>query len=354
MKEIKNPAAPEALREALQSLRVGVCLVDSENWEVRFENARFFKWFPPTDEDGGVLEARLPEMDVERARKRLGDKRPFTYEVEVQLGQRKHPLGIEMRAEELGGEDLVVVEVRDLSKQRQAEYMLDSYSRMAEKHARDLAKEKERVEKLLLNLMPRPVYEEMKSFGTATPQRFDTASVLMLDFVGFTEMAVARDPSSTVAELNDIFTAFDRIVELFGCERIKTIGDAYLAVSGMPEAAPDHAANIAKVALRMRRYLNRRNESHPHKWLCRVGIGSGALIGSLIGVQKYVYDVFGPGVNLASRLEGLADPMQILTNEDMAFQLGDGFLLEERGEEEVRGFGTQVLYELKGERAGQT
>ncbi len=352
MSEIANPAEPAALREALQSLRIGVCLADAETWEVRFENARFFKWFPPTDEDGGLLDRRMPAFDIERARKRLGDKRPFTYEVEVQVGQRKHPLGVEMRAEDLDGEAMLVVEVRDLSKQRQAEYMLDSYSRMAEKHARDLAKEKERVEKLLLNLMPRPVYEEMKSFGTATPQRFDSASVLLLDFVGFTEMAIARDPSSTVAELNDIFTAFDRIVELFGCERIKTIGDAYLAVSGMPEATPDHPANIAKVALRMRRYLNRRNESHPHKWLCRVGIASGSLIGSLVGVQKYVYDVFGPGVNLAARLESLADPMQILTNEDMALQLGDGFLLEEHGEEEVRGFGTQVLFELKGERAG--
>lgn len=103
----------------------------------------------------------------------------------------------------------------------------------------------------------------------------------------------------------------------------------------------------------MRRYLNRRNESHPNKWLCHVDIGTGALIGSLIGMQKYVYGVFGPGVNLAARLEGLADPMQILTNEDMAFQLGDSFLLEEHGEEDVRGFGSQVLYELKGERAGQ-
>ncbi len=354
MSEIQNPASPEALREALQSLRIGVCLADAESWEVRFENARFFKWFPPTEDDDSRLEQRLPEMDIERARKRLGDKRPFTYEVEVVVGQRKHPLGVEMRLEEMDGEPTVVVEVRDLSKQRQAEYMLDSYSRMAEKHARDLAKEKERVEKLLLNLMPRPVYEEMKSFGTATPQRFENASVLMLDFVGFTEMAVARDPASTVAELNDIFTAFDRIVELFGCERIKTIGDAYLAVSGMPESTPEHAANIAKVALRMRRYLNRRNESHPHKWLCRVGIGSGSLIGSLIGVQKYVYDIFGPAVNLAARLESLAEPMQILTNETMAFQLGDGFLLEERSEEEVRGFGTQVLFELKGERAGLT
>ena len=191
MNEIKTPAEAGALREALQSLRVSVCLADGNSWDVRFENARFFKWFPPTDEDGSYLDRRLPELDADRARKRLGDNRPFTYEIEVQVGQHKHPLGVEMRAEELDGERMIVVEVRGLYKQRQAEYMLDSYSRMAEKHARDLAKDKEWVEKLLLNFMPRPVYEEMKSFGTATPQRFESASVLMLDFVGFTEMAIA-------------------------------------------------------------------------------------------------------------------------------------------------------------------
>lgn len=342
------------LRQALQSLKSAVCLVERNSWKILFENARFFKWFPALDEESDYLDHRLTGLDAEAARTRLGNGRPYSFEVEVAAGQRKLPLSVEMRPEDLDGRGVVIVEARDISKQRQAEYMLDSYSRMAEKHARDLAKEKERVEKLLLNVMPRPVYEEMKNFGTATPQRFDTASVLMLDFVGFTEMAVAQDPASTIAELNDIFTAFDRIVELFGCERIKTIGDAYMAVSGMPEGTPDHAANIAKVALRMRRYLRRRNESHPNSWRCRVGIGSGPLIGSLVGVQKYVYDVFGPAVNLAARLESLADPMQILMTGDMALALTDGFLVEERSEEEVRGFGPQVLYELVGERGGDT
>jgi len=349
-----SEAAPLAdntvLRHVLQSLKVGLCVADRNSWRITFENARFFKWFPADDEESDYLDHRLVGLDAEAARNRVGGGRSYSYEVEVMVGQRKLPLAVEMRPEDMDGRGLIVVEVRDISKQRQAEYMLDSYSRMAEKHARDLAKEKERVEKLLLNVMPRTVYEEMKNFGTATPQRFDDASVLMLDFVGFTQMAVSRDPASTIAELNDIFTAFDRIVELFGCERIKTIGDAYMAVSGMPESTPEHAANIAKVALRMCRYLRRRNESHPTHWRCRVGICSGPLIGSLVGVQKYVYDVFGPAVNLAARLESMADPMQILMTEDMALQLADGFMIEERSEEEVRGFGPQVLYELVGER----
>src|SRR5690606_22772047 len=115
----------------------------------------------------------------------------------------------------------------NISKRKEAEYMLDSYSKMSERNAKELQREKERVEKLLLNIMPRPVYEELRDYGTTTPVRFDAASVLMLDFVGFTEMAVSRDPSALISELNDIFSAFDRIVELFNCERIKTIGDGY-------------------------------------------------------------------------------------------------------------------------------
>ena len=194
--------------------------------------------------------------------------------------------------------------------------------------------------------MPRSVYEEMKDFGTATPQRFDAASVLMLDFVGFTSMAVTQDPSALVAELNDIFSAFDRMVELFDCERIKTIGDAYMAVSGLPESNPDHANNIARVALRMRRYLNKRNASNPNQWLCRIGITTGPVIGSLVGIQKYVYDIFGPAVNLASRLETLAETMQILVSAETARVIEDDFVLSARGDYNIKGFGPRMVYSL--------
>jgi class 3 adenylate cyclase len=227
--------------------------------------------------------------------------------------------------------------------------MLDSYSKMVERNTRELQREKDRVEKLLLNVMPRSVYEEMTEFGSATPTRFDAATILMLDFVGFTSMAVSRDPSALIAELNDIFTAFDRIVELFGCERIKTVGDAYMAVAGLPDPSPDHAPNIARVALRMRRYLERRNSSHTEQWLCRIGINSGPVIGSLVGVQKYVYDIFGPGVNLASRMETLAEPMQILLTEDTYELVRDEFSCLDRGEIEVKGFGLQRVFSLESE-----
>ena len=261
--------ASDTFEHCLKTLGVGCAIVDPANWHILFENALFFQWFPPEAADPDSLTTRIPDLNTERAEARFAKGRSQLIELDVQQGARKRSLQLELRREAANGGDFVVVECRDISKQMEAEYMLDSYSRMSEKHTRELQKEKDRVEKLLLNIMPRSVYEEMRDFGTSTPQRFDQASVLMLDFVGFTSMAVSRDPSALIAELNDIFSAFDRIAELFGCERIKTIGDAYVAVSGLPESTPDHAANIAKVALRMRRYLEKRNAAHPTHWTCR-------------------------------------------------------------------------------------
>jgi adenylate cyclase len=343
---------PPWLRQALQSLSVAIAVADAESLAVVFENAQFFRWFPPAGGADAPLGARLAGFDVERARVRLERGRPFAFESEARVGACTIPLAIEVRPLGESGE-LLIVECRDVGKQREAEYMLDSYAKMSERHARDLQKEKDRVEKLLLNVMPRTVYEEMKSFGTATPQRFDSASVLMLDFVGFTDMAVSRDPSALIAELNDIFSAFDRIVELFGCERIKTIGDGYMAVSGLPESTPDHAQNAAKVALRMRRYLERRNAANAEPWRCRIGIGTGPLIGSVVGIQKYVYDVFGPAVNLAARLEALCEPMTISVGEETHHAIASDFVLRDRGEVEVKGFGLRRIWFLEGELAGR-
>ena len=152
-----------------------------------------------------------------------------------------------------------------------------------------------------------------------------------------------------VAELNDIFSAFDRIVELFGCERLRTIGDSYMAVSGLPEAVLEHANNIAKVALRMRRYLERRNAAHPQQWRCRIGIHTGPVIGSLVGIQKYVYDLFGPGVNMAARMESLSEPMRITLCQSTRDLIEHDFTFTERGEFDIKGFGTQTLYFLESE-----
>jgi adenylate cyclase len=338
----------EDLKQLLQHLGIGVALAEVKSWAVLFENSKFFDALPPGDDADAPLTERISGLNADRALDRIGKGRSYSFEFESKIGARTTPLSIVIRPLP-ERPDMALIECHDVSKQKQAEYMLESYSKMSEKHTRELQREKERGEKLLLNIMPRSVYEEMKDFGTTTPQRFDSASVLMLDFVGFTEMAISHDPSGLITELNDMFTAFDRIVELFGCERIKTIGDAYMAVSGVPDANPDHAHNVARVALRIRRYLERRNAAHTEPWLCRIGINTGPLIGSVVGIQKYVYDIFGPGVNLAARMESHSDPMQITLCEETYELIKDEFSCTLRGEAEIKGFGTKILYSLDSE-----
>jgi adenylate cyclase len=343
------PFEGEFLLRVAQTLNIGLAVVELESWAIVFENANFFKWFPPSKEPEAPLTDRLPKFKVERALDRLQAGRAFTYEVETLVGGRDVPIAIELRTVPDQSDELIVVECHDISKQKQSEYMLNSYSRMAEKNARELEREKDRVERLLLNIMPKAVYEEMRDYGTVTPQLFDSASILMIDFVGHTEKAIASDPTSLVTELNDIFTVFDRITDMFGCERIRTVGDAYMAVSGLPEPSLDHAHNIARVALRMMRYINKRNSAHAEEWQCRIGINSGPVVGSLVGVQKYVYDIFGPGVNLAARMETLSEPMRITISENTYQLIKDDFICSERGEFEVKGFGMQTLYYLERE-----
>ena len=336
------------LKQLLQHLSIGVAVVELESWAVLFENAKFFDALPPGEDADAPVTIRIPDLKADRALERLGKGRAYSFEIESKIGARTTPLSIVIRPMP-EHRDTALIECHDISKQKQAEYMLESYSKMSEKHTRELQREKERGEKLLLNIMPRSVYEEMKDFGTTTPHRFDSASVLMLDFVGFTDMAISHDPSGLITELNDMFTAFDRIVELFGCERIKTIGDAYMAVSGVPDTNPDHAHNVARVALRIRRYLERRNAAHTEPWLCRIGINTGPLIGSVVGIQKYVYDIFGPGVNLAARMESHSEPMQITLCEETYDLIKDEFSCTPRGEAEIKGFGTKMLYSLDSE-----
>jgi class 3 adenylate cyclase len=339
----------EFLLRIAQTLKIGIAIIDVETWEILFENANFFKWFPPGGDADEPLTDRVPRFKEDRALKRLEKGRPYSFEANSTAGGQETPIALELRALSEQDEDLAVIECQNISSLRQSEYMLESYSKMAEKNTRDLEREKERVERLLLNIMPKAVYEEMKDYGTVTPQLFESASILMIDFVGHTEKAIAQDPTSLVTELNDIFTVFDRITEMFACERIRTVGDAYMAVSGLPETSSDHAHNIARVALRMMRYIQKRNSAHAEEWLCRIGINTGPVVGSLVGVQKYVYDIFGPGVNMAARMETLSEPMKITISEDTYQLIKDDFVCEERGEFEVKGFGMNKLYYLERE-----
>ena len=328
-------------RALIESVGVGIAIVESGSFGILFQNKRFEQLFglPANDVRLDQL-MEIPDLSG------LEPGAVETCEVTVKVKRRPVTLAAHFSSHQDQGRDVYMVELHNVTKVKELEYMIESYAKMVEKNERALRREKERAERLLLNIMPRTVYEELKTFGVTTPQRYDCASVLMLDFVDFTEMAVSKDPLALISELNDIFTGFDRIVEQFGCERLKTIGDAYVAVSGIPEAAPDHAQNIARAAILFRRFIRQRNATREEQWRCRIGLASGPMIGSIVGIQKYVYDIFGPAMDLAARMEHNAEPMEILLPKATADLIQDEFQLEAIGPRDVKGFGSLELYRL--------
>lgn len=336
----------EAINEKLlRSIGVGVAVADLDALVVLFANEKFVEWFGVAGSQAS-LESALPGIDVAALRDAVSSTGRYAAELTVRPKRRSYAIALVASVVPGDGRRLLLIECQNVTRIRELEAMIESYSRMVEKNTRDLKREKERAERLLLNIMPRSVYDEFKTFGVTTPQRYDAVSVLLLDFVGFTEMSISSDPASLIGELNDIFTSFDRIAEQFGCERIKTMGDAYLAVCGMPERNPDHARTVAKVAMLFVRYLERRNESYPQKWLCRVGLSTGPAVGSVVGIQKYVYDIFGPSVNLAARMEAFAGPMEICVPDSMAAVLAGEFVFDDIGAHDVRGFGRMKIHRL--------
>lgn len=215
------------------------------------------------------------------------------------------------------------------------------------KALRNVEIEREKSEKLLLNILPARVAEELKEEGVCKPQHFENVTLMFSDFVGFTQMASEMDPEILICQLNEMFTSFDEIMEKHSCERIKTIGDAYLAVCGIPEKNPEHAQNIIRAALDINEYLKERKKNSELSWDVRIGIHSGSAVGAIVGTKKYIYDIFGDSVNTASRMESSSEPNRINISESTWSLVKDQFSFEKREPVEVKGKGLMEMYFLK-------
>jgi len=207
--------------------------------------------------------------------------------------------------------------------------------------------EREKSEKLILNILPAKIVNDLKEKGKADPEKFENVTVYFSDLVGFTKMSNSLEPKILINELNELFTAFDNIIEENNCERIKTIGDAYLCVCGMPEKNECHAENILNSSIQIINYLSERNENSKITWEMRIGIHSGVVVGGVVGLKKYIYDVFGDTINTASRMESHSEPMKINVSETTYNLLKDKFAFQPRGEFDVKGKGKMKMYFLK-------
>jgi len=316
--------------QLLRAIGVGVALVDLGSMALRFRNDTFIEWFGDT-EASSVAEL-FPELDLDELSAALAESGRFAAEAQFKLRRRRMTVALEFTRALEGDERIAVLVCQNITRIKELESMIDSYSMMVERNTHEIRREKEQVEKLLLNMMPRSAYEEYKTFGVVAPRLFDSVSVLTLDFAGFEGTLAEHDPAVVVSDLNDIYAAFDRIGEQFGCERIRTTGDSYFAVSGVPDPVRDHAGSVANAAVRFLRYLERRNSSHPIRWNARIGLATGQVIGSVVGVQRYIYDVFGPAIRDAVGVKSKGGQMSVICHPSTADLLDSRFVLEPAGD----------------------
>ena len=249
-----------------------------------------------------------------------------TFPVEVNLGLLK-----------AGNGNLLLALCRDITDRKKAEQAL--------------LLEQEKSDKLLLNILPKPIAEKLKENQDIIAERFEEVTVLFADLVGFTELASSVHPERLVYLLNDIFSRFDLLVEKYGLEKIKTIGDAYMVVGGLPMPIENHAEAIALIAIDMVEELadfaNRVKQNFP----IRIGINTGPVVAGVIGRKKFIYDLWGDTVNIASRMESQGIPGVIQVTEVTYQILQHKFLFRERGIIDIKGKGYMKTYFLQGKKS---
>jgi class 3 adenylate cyclase/Tfp pilus assembly protein PilF len=218
--------------------------------------------------------------------------------------------------------------------------------RYVRKSKASLQIEKDRSENLLLNILPKEIAQELKETGKAAPKKYESVTILFTDFKDFTKLVASIPATTLVVELNDIFSQFDDIMDEFGIEKIETIGDAYMAASGLPRENSDHALRCVKAAFRMVEFLEQRNENSEINWNMRTGIHSGPVIAGVVGKKKFAYDLFGDSVNTASRMEsnGHVGKVNISQATYELLKNDPDFAFENRGKIEAKGKGEIEMY----------
>jgi class 3 adenylate cyclase len=226
------------------------------------------------------------------------------------------------------------------------EQIRDTNARLLERLRSELDVERARSQRLLLNVLPQPIIDRLNAGEQLIADRYDDVAVVFSDFVGFTEISSRLPVAELVAALNGLFSAFDAACDRLGVEKIKTIGDAYMAAAGLPGTSASHVHAAADLALAMQTAV--RDAGAP--WQVRIGLHRGPVVAGVIGTSKFVYDLWGDAVNVASRLETTALPGHIQVSTAVAGALEDAFELEARGAIELKGKGSTEAYFLLGRK----
>ncbi len=209
-----------------------------------------------------------------------------------------------------------------------------------------ISAQRSRIEDLLVRILPRSIAGRLEAGEGDIVEAFADSSVLFADIVGFTALASRHKPEEMIAFLNEVFSRFDRLVAEHGLEKIKTIGDAYMVAGGVPEGIADHAQRMARLALAMQAAVRDMRAPSGEPVSLRVGIHSGPLVAGVVGDSRFLYDLWGDTVNIASRLEALAEPGRVQVSDDLRQRLDGEFAFEARGEIQVKGKGAMRTWYL--------
>ncbi len=216
--------------------------------------------------------------------------------------------------------------------------------KMVTKRTHELEREKNKSDELLHNILPSTMVSELKNTGSVKPREYKNITIMFTDFVGFTYTAAVLPAESLVKELNEIFRGFDYIVDKYGLEKMKTIGDSYMVAGGIPVEAEDHAVKIICAGLEMQQFMQKRNLTSSVKWDMRLGVHSGQVVAGVVGRRKFTYDVWGDTVNIASRMESSGEPNRLNISAYTYLLVRNYFDCEYRGKIDAKGKGKLDMY----------
>ena len=296
-----------------------------------------------------ILDIMMPGMDGYEVLSRL-KQNPATRHVPVLVLSGYTEMDSVVRCVQMGAEDYltkplnsVLLQARIgacLEKKRLRDHEMEMF--------RQLTQEKENSDRLLLNILPRTIADRLREGEQVIVDSFAAVTVLFADIVGFSQLAARVSATELVRTLNEVFSRFDSLAAKFGLEKIKTIGDAYMAVGGLPERCEDHAERAAEVALAMQEEIIQFSQETGFNLSIRIGLHSGPVVAGVIGKHKFSYDLWGDTVNLASRMESHGHPSAIQVSADTERRLRDKYLFVTRGRIAVKGQGELMTYLLIG------
>jgi class 3 adenylate cyclase len=240
-------------------------------------------------------------------------------------------------------------------------YLLDSNrfvswlkSRKIIQQTAELRSDKEKIDKLLLNILPQPVAEELKEQGYVRPVFYRSATIVFTDFVGFTRITETLTPDLLVRELDEVFSQFDRVMDKYGLEKLKTMGDSYMYAGGLPTVNNTHEIDAVLGALEIQSLIDRINKEKEligrPVFEIRIGINTGPLMAGVVGEKKFVYDVWGDSVNLASRMESSGEKGRVNISESTYNEIKDFFTTHARGQILAKSKGAVAMYFVDGIR----